>query len=182
MKALGPDEIPNKAFQATINLLSSHLTNIFNQSLNPGHCLAHFRSSTTVVLRNVPKAYRLIALLNTAGKVMDAVLARRLSYLVETDNVCPTPIWEDARSITEHTRHAITERIYAAWNTGEGPVASLLLLDVSGAFDNMSRQGLLHNLRSREVDGKLVRWIASFLINRRIPHYHRRTRISRVQH
>jgi len=30
-----------------------------------------------------PKAYRPIALLNTIGKIMDAIIARRLSYLVE---------------------------------------------------------------------------------------------------
>ena len=46
-------------------------------------------------------------------------------------------------------------------------MASLLLLDVSGAFDNVSHQRLLHNLRSRRVDERLVRWIASFLSNRR---------------
>jgi hypothetical protein len=45
-------------------------------------------------------------------------------------------------------------------------VASLLLLDVSGAFDNVSRPRLLHNLRKRCVDLTLVRWIDSFLRDR----------------
>jgi hypothetical protein len=45
-------------------------------------------------------------------------------------------------------------------------VASLLLLDVSGAFDNVSHRRLLHNLRKRRVDGKIVRWMASFLSDR----------------
>jgi hypothetical protein len=40
----------------------------------------------------------------------------------------------------------------------------LLLLDVSGAFDNVSHERLLHNLRTRRVDEKLVLWIASFLV------------------
>ena len=61
---------------------------IFNQSLHLGYCPAHFRESTTVVLRKpgkdnyaAPKSYRPIALMNTIGKIMDAVIARRLSYL-----------------------------------------------------------------------------------------------------
>ena len=157
MKAPGPDEIPNKALQAAASLLSSHLTNVFNQSLSLGHCPAHFRRSTTIVLRKpgkddytVPKAYRPIALLNTIGKIMDAVLARRLSYLVETEEILPDlHIGGRKKLSTEHALHAIIERIYAAWNTGRGQVASLLLLDVSGAFDNVSHQRLLHNLRSR---------------------------------
>jgi len=45
-------------------------------------------------------------------------------------------------------------------------VASLLLLDVSGAFDNVSHKRLLHNLRKRKVDEHTVRWIASFLSDR----------------
>ena len=42
-------------------------------------------------------------------------------------------------------------------------MASLLLLDVSGAFDNVSHQRLLYNLRKRKIDDKMVRWIASLL-------------------
>lgn len=45
-------------------------------------------------------------------------------------------------------------------------MASLLLLDVSGAFDNVSRTRLLHNLRKRRVDLTLVQWIDSFLCDR----------------
>jgi hypothetical protein len=45
-------------------------------------------------------------------------------------------------------------------------VASLLLLNVSGAFDNVSRQQLLHNLRKRQINQTLIRWVDSFLTNR----------------
>jgi hypothetical protein len=45
-------------------------------------------------------------------------------------------------------------------------VASLLLLDASGAFDNVSHARLLHNLRKRRIDERTVKWIASFLANR----------------
>ena len=42
-------------------------------------------------------------------------------------------------------------------------MASLLLLDVSRAFNNVSRPQLLHNLRKHRVDQILVRWVNSFL-------------------
>jgi ribonuclease HI len=45
-------------------------------------------------------------------------------------------------------------------------VASLLLLDVSGAFNNVSRERLLHNLRKRRINQTLIRWIDSFLSDR----------------
>lgn len=173
LKAPGPDGIPNKVLQAASSMLAGHLAMIMNQSLKIGYCPAHFRKSTTVVLRKpgkdnytTPKAYRPIALLNTIGKVMDAVIARRLSYLVEEYHVIPK-LHMGGRKLrsTEHALHTLVERVYEAWNTGQ--VLSLLLLDVSGAFDNVSHKRLLHNLRKRKVDERIVKWIASFLSDRR---------------
>ena len=127
-KAPGPDGISNRALQAAAALLVGHLTRIFNCSIDMADCPAHFRCSTTVVLRKpgkdkytVAKAYRPIALLNIIGKVMDAVIARRLSYLVETYEVCPrTHMGGRKQRSTEHALHNITEKIYQAWNTGRG--------------------------------------------------------------
>jgi ribonuclease HI/retron-type reverse transcriptase len=175
LKAPGPDGIINKALQAGIDLIAAHLTRIYNQSLRLGYCPVSFRASITAVLRKpgkanyaVPKAYRPIALLNTIGKVVDAVVAWRLSYLVETHHVLPpTHMGGRKHRSTEHALHAVTAKIYEQWNNGkDGQVASLLLLDVSGAFDNVSHKRLLHNLRKRKVDESTVRWIASFLSDR----------------
>jgi hypothetical protein len=174
-KAPGPDGIPNKILQVASHLLVAHLLMIMNQSLRLGYCPAHFRNCTTVVLRkpgkdnyNIPKAYRPIALLNTISKVMDAIIARRLSYLVETHLVLPRMhIGGRKLKSTKHALYAVVERIYRAWNTGQGQVLSLLLLNVFSAFDNVSHKRLLHNLRKQKVDERIVRWITSFLSNRR---------------
>jgi ribonuclease HI len=175
LKAPGPDGIPNKVLQAASSILVGHLATVMNQSLKLRYCPAHFRNSTTVVLRKqgkdnytTPKAYRPIALLNTIGKVMDAIIARRLSYLVERFHVIPR-LHMGGRKLrsVEHALHNVVQRVYEAWNTGQGQVLSLLLLDVSGAFDNVSHKRLLHNLRKRRVDERIVRWIASFLSDRR---------------
>jgi hypothetical protein len=122
LKTPGPDGITNKALQAGADELTTHLTRIFNQSLHLGYCPAHFRESTTVVLRKpskdnytVPKSYRPIALMNTTGKIMDAVVARRLSHLAETHHVLP-PTHMGGRKMrsTEHALHAVTHKIYEA--------------------------------------------------------------------
>ncbi|KAI6777578.1 uncharacterized protein J7T54_004478 [Emericellopsis cladophorae] len=60
--------------------------------------------------------------------------------------------------------HFLLQRIHRAWS--EGKVASLLLLDVSGAYDNVSKERLLHNLRKRRVSMGIVNWVASFLTSR----------------
>jgi hypothetical protein len=173
-KAPGPDGIINKVLQVAAPRIRTHLTRIFNQSIRLGYCPQHFRESTTVVIRKpgkdnytVSKAYRPIALLNTTGKIMDSIIAKRLNFLAETFKLLPeTHMGGRKLRSTENAIHHILDKIYEAWNTGRGKVASLLLLDVSGAFDNVSHKRLLHNLRKRRVDEKIVRWIASSLRER----------------
>ncbi len=46
-------------------------------------------------------------------------------------------------------------------------VASLLSLDVAGAFDNVSYKRLLYNLRIRRTPAFITKWVASFLLDRK---------------
>jgi len=64
---------------------------------------------------------------------------------------------------TEHALHYVLERVYSAWS--EGKISSILLLDISGAFDKVSQPRLLYNLRKKGIDDRIVRWIESFLSN-----------------
>ena len=57
--------------------------------------------------------------------------------------------------------HSLVERITTAWNKNKA--VSALFLDVSGAFDNVSHSRLLHNLKKRRIDIRIVEWIGSFL-------------------
>lgn len=50
------------------------------------------------------------------------------------------------------------------------PVATLLTLDISGAFDNAAHTRLTHNLQKRQVPQNIVNWIANFLRHRTTDH------------
>ena len=171
-KAPGTDGIPNGTLHKVLNQILPHLEYLFNACLGIGYYPKHFKTSITAVLRkegkesyqNV-KSYRPIALLNTIGKALESILASRISYCVETHNLLPEYHIGGRKSrSTEHAIHHILETIHEAW--GEGKVASLLLLDVSGAYDNVSHQRLLHNLRKRRLDTSMVELIKSFLTDR----------------
>ena len=64
----------------------------------------------------------------------------------------------------EHSIHYLVERIYDGWNRRK--IASLFLLDVTGAFDKVSHERLLHDLKRVGMDENIVNWIASFLEDR----------------
>jgi ribonuclease HI len=171
-KAPGTDDIPNRILHQTLDLLLLSLHKLFNACLQQGYCPTHFKETITVALRKPgkddytqPKSYRPIALLNTLGKALEAIVASRLTYLADTYHLLPSRHTGGRKlASTDHAIHLLLQRIHEAW--ADGKVASLLLLDVSGAFDNVSRQRLLHNLRKRCINQTLVRWIDSFLSDR----------------
>ena len=45
-------------------------------------------------------------------------------------------------------------------------MTNLLSLDVAGAFDTFSHQGLIHNLRANRIPELIVNWTGSFLAER----------------
>ena len=171
-KAPGGDGITNGILQQVLDIILPHLKVLFNACLRLGYCPAHFRDAVTVVLRKPgkddyaqPKSYRPIALLNTLGKALEAVIANRLAYLADTHGLLPSRHTGGRKlASAEHAMHFLLQRIHRAWS--EGKVASLLLLDVSGAYDNVCRERLLHNLRKRRVCERIVNWVASFLTDR----------------
>lgn len=71
--------------------LTLYLNQVFNQSIQLGYCLIYFRELDTIVLRKlgkddyiILKVYCPIVLLNTLGKIIDVIIVKRLSYIVET--------------------------------------------------------------------------------------------------
>lgn len=167
-KAPGPSGIPNRILQILVEQLLPFLQQIFNACLRLGYCPAAFKDSTTIVMRkpesddpkeprdySEPKAYRPIALLETIKKALESVLAKRIAYLAEIYNLLPKTHMGGRRcTSTEHAVHLLIEKILAAWNKGE--VASALFLDVNRAFDNVSHERLLHNLKKRQIDTRII--------------------------
>jgi Reverse transcriptase (RNA-dependent DNA polymerase) len=172
-KAPGPDGIPTLVLQKMLPIIEDWLTNLFNASLDLGYCPEHFRRSNTVVIRKPgksdytdPKAYRPIALLSTIGKVLEAVLATRLSYLVEQYDLLPKHhIGGRKGRSSDHALHLLLEQTHSRFHEGYC-LASGLALDLTGAFDNTNHPRLLHNLRKRGVPEIVVKWIESFLMGR----------------
>ena len=72
------------------------MAGISTVSLDLGYHLKRRRSAKIVVLRkpgksdySIPEAYHPFSLLNTVSKLLEAVMARRLSYLSEKRNLLP---------------------------------------------------------------------------------------------
>ncbi len=147
---------------------------LFQACLDSSYHPKRFKEANTIILKKPkkpdylePKAYRPIALLDTLGKALETVVSRRLSSLAERYRLLPEQQMgaRKGRSV-ETALKTLPDSVHTVWNQGENNVASLLLLDVAGAFDNVSHERLLHNLRVKGVLTVIVAWVASFLQGR----------------
>ncbi|KAI9035266.1 uncharacterized protein KD926_004235 [Aspergillus affinis] len=124
-KILGPDGIPNKVWHWLI----------LRKILSRDYCLA--------------KSYRPIALLNTFGKILEAVATVRIAWALKERNLLPRSYLGGRRGISvDYLIQLLLDQIFENW--GKGQKVSMLLLDVAGAFDNVSHIRFLHNLPAHQ--------------------------------
>lgn len=135
------------------------------------HFPQRFRSSRVVVLRKpgkplavqkTPGGWRPIALLSTVGKVLEAIIGERIAGAAEERQILPEGQMGNRKGrSTALAIRLVTETVRAAW--GQGAIASLLQLDIKGAFDTVNHTRLLDTLRQQGFPPWLVRWIRSYL-------------------
>lgn len=95
-KAPGKDTIPSHLLHQISPYITRFLQRLYNACIQLQYYPQHFRESITVALRKPGrgdygqlKSYRPLALLNTLGKVMESIIAKRISYAVEEHGLLP---------------------------------------------------------------------------------------------
>ena len=172
-KAPGPDGIPNGFLQAMgsplIRALQELAQACWDWQYFPRACC----TARTVAMRKPdkgnytePKSWRPIALLNTIGKVVEAVTARYLQDVAERWKLLPeTQMGARKNRSTETALDWLLSQVRTVLRE-EGAVATVLSLDMSGAYDNVVRKRLVHILKARGVPASIVGWVDSFMTGR----------------
>jgi hypothetical protein len=171
-KCPGQDGIPNGILKAMGSPLYQAVAELTTACWRLGTYPEQFKAARTVVLRKPdkdtyeePGSWRPIALLNTIGKTMEALLARRLSNFAEKEGLLPDAQMGNrpGRSV-DTALELLLEQIHTTWHAGG--VATVLSLDISGAFDTVNHLRLLNELRIKGLPPWLVRWVQAFLTDR----------------
>jgi ribonuclease HI len=170
--APGEDDLPTLVWKQLWKYLKHFITEIFTASINLGHHPQRWRRAKIVVLRKpgkpeytVPEAYRPISLLNTLGKLLEAVIARRLSYLAEKHGLLPdTQFGGRPGRTTEQALLVLANAIDRAWYKNK--VVTLVAFDLKGAFNGVNKVSLDACLRARRIPTVARKWIASFMSDR----------------
>lgn len=173
-KAPGPDRIPYSLLKTCKEEVGLPLAYLFTACLAQHHHPVRFKESNTYVLRKPQKedysqlkSYRPIALLNSIGKLLEKVVAQRLTQAVEQHNILPdTQMGGRAKRSVLTAMELLVEQVKTLWHTNSNKVASLLSLDIAGAFDNVSHARLLHILKTSRFPQWIVGFIQSFFQDR----------------
>jgi len=96
-KAPGPDGFSMRVWREVWPSLSDEIVTLMRRSLDKAELPSSWKEATIIPLRKAgkddyisAKSYRPISLLQTVSKVMESVIAERISYLVEAHGLLPT--------------------------------------------------------------------------------------------
>jgi ribonuclease HI len=172
--APGMDEIPTPVLRLAWPQIESRVLDLFQKCLRYGHHPACFRSAILAIIpkpnktdRTSPRSYRPIALLSVLGKGLERLIARKMAWLavslrvINNQQFGALPL-RSSVDLTTCLTHDVEETLL------NGRKASLLTMDVKGAFDAVLIGRLARRLREQGWPDYLVRWIYSFATNRSV--------------
>lgn len=171
-KTPGPDKITQEIIAIAYEAIPALFYKVYASLLNTGYHPKCWKQATGAILKkpqkpdySIPKAYRVISLLNCLGKVSERILAKRLSYLAET-----TCLLHPSQIGGRLSKSAIDAALLLSNQVDENKTlkrkTSTLFLDVKGAFDHVSKNRLLAILRRLQLPNSLIAWVSSFLQDR----------------
>ena len=173
-KATGPDGISVTVLAQFWEVLERPIINIARASLRLGYFPECYKTATCIVIpkphkksyKNA-KSYRPISLLNHISKAIEIIVTRRLQHEMDTLNLIPDTHFGCRKGTgTDDALFCVTEFIKEAWQRKK--VVAALALDAQGAFNNVVHEKLLEDCREVGISEYLIRWIRSFLHNRKV--------------
>ncbi|KAI3047626.1 hypothetical protein CBS147353_11740 [Aspergillus niger] len=172
--APGEDGIPTLVWKNLWAYLRTTITHIFTKSVELGYYPGRWKRARIVVLRKpgkadytVPGAYRPISLLNTLGKILEAVIAKRLLHWAESHRLLPeTQFGGRPGRNTEQALLVLANAVDQAWLQQRSRVVTLIAFDLKGAFNGVNKTSLEARLRAKDIPTIARKWIHSFMEDR----------------
>jgi hypothetical protein len=141
-------------------------------SIGLGYYPSQWKRAVMVIIRkgnkedySDPESYRPISLLNTLVMLLEAVVAKRLSYYVETYKLLPdTQFGGRSGRNAEQALLILSNAINRAWMKSK--VVTLIAFDGKGAFNGVKGANLDDRLYMKRIPTVLRKWISSFMEGR----------------
>lgn len=149
------------------------LLNFYNKIWNDGHIPKKWKNAIVVPILKPGKdetnaeSYRPIALTSAVCKLMERLVANRLSWYLESNGL----LTNNQSGFRRH--HGTIDPIMRLQDTVLRHLANseyvlVVFIDLAKAFDMVWTGGLIHKLKKHGVNGHMLDWFRDFMSNRTI--------------
>lgn len=169
-KAPGPDLIEVEVLKRACSVIPDQLLRLYNACLTWGIFPAAWKEGSLRVLlkgedkdEKDPKSYRPICLLSVVGKLLEKLIKKKLTVVIEEGVSSRQFGFMSGRS----TEDAIVE-LRAMVDESASRYTIALLFDIAGAFDNVWWPMVFRELRARQCPANIYKVLQSYFENRRV--------------
>lgn len=170
-KAPGPDGITGDMLKHLGPASRTVLLQIFNHSWTAGVVPSIWKEAEIIPIpkkgknKKDPRSYRPISLLSCVGKLLERMVNRRLTFLLEIQNILsPTQTGYRKFRNTEDQLALLVQDIENSFQEKKKTLA--VFFDLSRAFDKVWKEGLILKLLRAGVRSKMHMWIHHYLFGR----------------
>ncbi len=170
-KASGPDKISHKLLKLTSDSICKPLCILFNISISNNHFPSNWKLAHVMPIykkgeKSVMSNYRPISLISCVGKLFERVVYKHLSnYFLSNRLLYKYQSGFQAGHSTVHQLVEMYDDVCTALDKRED--YCMIFCDISKAFDRVWHAGLLLKLQSYGVTGQLLKWLESYISNRK---------------
>ena len=170
-KASGPDEIPTRLLKELADDITPLVTSITRQTLNQGRLPDVWRDAWVTPVfkkggRSDPANYRPVSLTCIVCKLAEHILCTHIRGHLDDKGVLTPANHGFRKDHSCETQLLLTTHELLKYRDAKRQV-DIGILDFSKAFDTVPHKRLLNKLRLYGIHGSVLRWIESFLTNRR---------------
>ena len=170
-KAVGEDKLSHRVLLLTKHTICKPLTILFNKSLSECKFPDSWKSAIIMPLFkkgeiNLSSNYRPIALLSCIGKLMERVVYKHIYNFLNANKL----IYKLQSGFLKG--HSTVHQLIDIYNQicqgiDSSQYTCMVFCDVSKAFDRVWLRGLLFKLKQNGLNGNILKWIESYLTERR---------------
>lgn len=169
----GPDNIPYDFLLRLPDVGKRYLLALYNLIYRLGNFPDSWREAIVIPIhksgkpRNAAASYRPISLTCTMCKLLEKILNRRLTWLLESSNLI-SPIQSGFRKhrCTLDNIVALESEIHEAFANKQHLIATFF--DIEKAYDMVWKHAVLTSLNQQGISGNMLTFIRNFLHNRKI--------------
>lgn len=167
-KAVGVGIIANEALITCVDIVEKHLEHLFEACLRLSYHPKLFKKSRTIAIPKpdkssytCPKSWRPITLLGAVSKVLDKLIANRLTKFATETGCLPANQFGISGKSTTSALQFLLNQVYTGWSVDQR--VSLLSLDITGAYPRVNRNRLLEAMARKKVPTWIIRFVYSWL-------------------